>query len=343
MKLSRLKSLGTLPERFLERESSFLGKQQLYVFVYYTAVIVVGLLTNLVGLSGPQRDFNFWLNLGYIFVILLLFLGYIRHKLPLSGTLFGIIMVTQVSTSVEMVNCALAPDEYHLMLIVGNMVILAVNILFSLLAYLKYVPYILCTLSIAVYLVCIAITGNDSLGNFAGVFFAIFIVVCILGNKLVKNMRFLDNENSTLKKDEEELFGMLGQDKEQVMAYAELAQKNHEPGKTDALLELLGEDLQRNVITNVKEHISRKETEMLEMKELFPELTASEREICLLVLQDRKLNDICKILDKTESTVTSTRAHIRKKLDMKPSDNLRKVLLERVKLFSTQKHDNTGQ
>ena len=62
---------------------------------------------------------------------------------------------------------------------------------------------------------------------------------------------------------------------------------------------------------------------------LFPELTASGREVCRLILQDKKLGEICAILDKKESNINSTRMHIRRKLNMQPSDNLRKVLQER--------------
>ena len=93
---------------------------------------------------------------------------------------------------------------------------------------------------------------------------------------------------------------------------------------------MLGEDLQRNVIANVSEYLSIRETGMLEMETLFPELSVSEREVCRLILQGKQQSDICSILDKKESNISSTRTHIRRKLGMQPSDNLRKVLQERI-------------
>lgn len=331
MKKNRLiESLRLLPLSFLERETSFLGKQQLYVLVYYTAAIVVGLSVNLMGISGPQRDFNLWLNSGYILAAVFFFAGYMYHKFSLSLTLFGLIMVTQVTTSVEMLYCAFTPDKYHIMLIVGNTVLLAVNILFSLIAYLEYTPYMLCGMSMGTYIACVCITDNGILANFLGVFLVIFIVVCILGSRLVRNMRSLDKENISLKKDEAEFFDMLGLEKEQATAYIELAQKKHGFDRTGSLLNMLGEDLQRNVIANVREYLAAEETGILEMETLFPELSASEREVCRLILQDKKLGEICAILDKKENNINSTRVHIRKKLNMQPSDNLRKVLQERV-------------
>lgn len=319
-----------LPVALLKRETSFLGKQQLYVLVYYTAATLIGLCANLIGMSGPQKDFNLWLNLVFFIMVAMPFAGYILHRISLTAAISGVIMTTQVATSVEMLYCAFAPDEYHLMLIVGNTVLLAVNILFALIAYLAYIPYILCGISMGTYFACICITENGSLANFFLILLVIFITVSVLGSRLVKNIRLLDKENISLKKNEEEFFNMLGMKKEHVEAYMELAREKQGLDRTEALLGMLGEDLHRHVIANVKEYISAQEAGMLEMEKLFPELTASEREVCRLILQDKKLNDICAILGKKESNINSTRAHIRKKLNMQPSDNLRRILQERV-------------
>lgn len=331
MLYNRLKLLLTLPKRFRKRESSFLERQQHHAFFYYTLAIAVGLLTNLLGVSGPQKEFNFWLNLFFAVVMVALCSCYIKRKPSLPATMFGIIMITEVSTCVEMIGCALTPDSFHLMLIVGNMVILMANIFFSLLVYFKFTPYILCSLNIIVYTACIVITKDESLANFALVFFAIFIAVGILSGRLVKNIHFLKNENTTLKQDEAELLEMLGHNKKEIKVFIELAKNSRQSNKTATLLNMLGEDMQRKVIASVKEHIMRTEAELLDMERLFPELSASEREVCLLILQDKKLADICNILNRSEGTVTSTRTHIRRKLGMQPSDNLKKVLQERAK------------
>lgn len=184
--------------------------------------------------------------------------------------------------------------------------------------------------SIGTYVACMVITGERTLGNFLGVFLVIFIIVCILGSRLVKNMHSLNKENVSLKKDEAELFDMMGMTKEQVRVYVELARKKHDFNRVESLLGMLGEKLQRNILANVKEYLSLQEAGMLEMETLFPELSASEREVCLLILQGKHQGDICVILDKKEGNISSTRTHIRRKLGMQPSDNLRKVLQERV-------------
>lgn len=82
-----------LPSSLFDREKSFLGKQQLYVYVYYSAVIVLALTANLIGVSGPQKSINLIINSVYVFVIILFFIGYLYRRINLSTALFDIIMV----------------------------------------------------------------------------------------------------------------------------------------------------------------------------------------------------------------------------------------------------------
>ncbi|MCB6994855.1 hypothetical protein LI089_00685 [Alistipes communis] len=58
--------------------------------------------------------------------------------------------------------------------------------------------------------------------------------------------------------------------------------------------------------------------------QIFPELTPSEIEICRLVILGKGLKEVCRELSKVESNITSQRRHIRIKLGLQPSDNLKK-------------------
>lgn len=69
------------------------------------------------------------------------------------------------------------------------------------------------------------------------------------------------------------------------------------------------------------------------MAEAMPELSPSERKICLLILQGKKLGEICRTLDKTENNVNAHRSHIRSKLELKTSENLKEALEKRIELF----------
>ena len=84
------------------------------------------------------------------------------------------------------------------------------------------------------------------------------------------------------------------------------------------------------IINNVIEFMRMNETESERLKLLLPELTPSEIKICQLILRDKKLGEICSILNKSESNINTQRGNIRKKLGLQPTDNLQKALEKRV-------------
>lgn len=96
------------------------------------------------------------------------------------------------------------------------------------------------------------------------------------------------------------------------------------------MLDLLGEASQKNVIDNVMQYLQTRELSKQNIERVFPELSASEQEICYLILQNRKLSEICTLLNKSESNITTQRANIRKKFGMGSADNLKKVLEKRI-------------
>ena len=163
----------------------------------------------------------------------------------------------------------------------------------------------------------------------------VFITICFLGERLIRNSKALEQENTVLKQDEAELLDLLRLNKRQVKAYIEFSKKEA-PTTEDAerLLELVGERSQRNIINTVADYQTKKQTQMDRIAEALPELSPSEREICRLILQGKKLGEICGLLGKTENNVTAHRGHIRKKLGLSPQENLKEALEKRMKQFS---------
>lgn len=93
---------------------------------------------------------------------------------------------------------------------------------------------------------------------------------------------------------------------------------------------LLSESAQRHLVSNVRGYLLKQELDANHLETHFPELTQSELEIFRLIIEGKKLRDICTILDKSETNISSQRAHIRKKLGMQPIDTLVEVLKARI-------------
>lgn len=80
----------------------------------------------------------------------------------------------------------------------------------------------------------------------------------------------------------------------------------------------------------LRDYLKSRDTDLKLIDKAFPELTPSEKEICQLILQGRKIGDICAALGKTGTNVNSQRANMRRKLALRPSDNLLKALRQRI-------------
>lgn len=331
MSLSNLNWNKLLQSQFLEHENSLIGRQRLILFFYYNIAISLGLIANLLSLTGPQETFNFILNILYITLIFSFFIAYIYRKVQLTTALVLVTCTAQVVTSAEMIHASLNPTEYNRMLIVANMALLATNVLFSLVAYLKYNASVLCFVSLLTYWTCTLLTHDESMVNFGLVFSLSFILFALMGQKIVENYHQIHEENLLLKKDEIELLHVLRLDKEQIRTYIQLARKEHSISQTASLLKMMDEKKQQNIINNIQNYLNERNTQLNDIKKALPELTPSEIEICRLILQGKKLGEICSILNKSESNINSQRAHIRKKLNMHPSENLLAVLEKRMR------------
>lgn len=217
-------------------------------------------------------------------------------------------------------------------LIVGNLVLSAILVMLSVVAYMRFLPVLLSLFCMGTYTICTLITSSPSLKNFYILLVLVFFVICILGERLINAVRKLELENKNLKQDEAELLHILRINKQQVKAYIEFSKKEQPDSEdTERFLELIGERSQRNIINTVSSYITEKQTEIDLIAKAFPELSASEHEICRLVLQGKKLGEICEILGKTENNVTAHRGHIRKKLGLTSQENLKKALESRMK------------
>lgn len=158
---------------------------------------------------------------------------------------------------------------------------------------------------------------NDLLGEIRafGVIYLLFIFVVIFNMDIISvNLR----QPKILKAQERKALEMLGN------------LKDTDRDKVHALIERLSHEQKRNIRLRVSEYMRQEELENLAYDEICPDLTSSEKEICKLILQNKSLKQICAILGKTESNITSQRAHIRKKLGMTRREELHRVLTQKM-------------
>lgn len=326
---TKLRRLGF---SLLKRESNYLDRQRQWLLVCFAVMLSLGILSNILGLSGAFDPFFTASNIVFLIVVVSSFAAYLLGKIGVVRGIALLAVATQVFIGMDILYSAFVPTlKDNTMVILINMLILAGNMFFSLAAYQARLTRWLVAIALGVYLVCVVVTGNESLRNYFFMMLLILLFISVLSLGIARNGEYLVNANKILQREEEELLQVLRINKKQIKAYVALAKERHDVKLTEHLLDLLGEASQKNVIDNVLQYIQTRELSKQNLERVFPELSSSEREICYLILQNKKLSEIGILLNKTESNITTQRGNIRKKLGMNPSDNLQKVLEKRIR------------
>lgn len=313
------------------KEPTLIGRQRVGLLVFcYIPIMMLGVLANFLGLTEPSATFFKYTHSVCIVAAVIYFWLYYKSKISITICLASFTIIGQIIISIEMIYCALRPTPYYTMLILANTVLLALNTTVSLAAYMKKDTLILGTATIGVYVACAFISNDSLLKSFIIVFAIAFFFVSLVGMGLARVSSRLEKENEQLKKEETELLHILRLNKDEVRAFADLSVKQHTTDGTKVLLGRFDKKSRINLLNNVEEYLNNRNTELFNLEKVFPEFTPSERKICRLILQGKKLGEICMALGKSESNISSQRTNMRRKLGLQPADNLQLKLQERL-------------
>lgn len=323
--------LLTYPYRKLNsRLNSVIDRQRLTLLMFcYLPIMLLGVAANFLGLTQPSATFFTYTHSVCILTAATFFILFCKNKINIATCLSCFTIVGQCILTIEMTYCALQNTHYYELLILANMVLLALNTLVSVAGYLKYTTMILCFMTIGTFIVCSFLTGDKLLQSFIPVFILAFVFVGIVGLWITKNTKMIEDENEQMKEYENGMLDILHMQKGDVKTLLSLAAERLSYDGTKVLLERLSVGSRQNFLDNVAEYLRNKHTDLETIKSKFPEFTPSERDICRLMLQGKKLTNISIILGKSESNVSSQRANMRKKLGLKPDENLLVTLQKR--------------
>lgn len=313
------------------KEKSLLNQRRQRLAVWYVSILVLGALSDLLELSGSFDIFYKFTNSILLLLTLLWSTCYIVKKMSILRTVSLLSSTTQVLISIDTVYCAFTPAVPHTqMVILVNILILTANTMFSVATYQGITILTNVVISIVTFFVCMLFTNGHDFQQYAVMVLLVFAYIGILGLHIARISEQLQDENETIKQEEEELMHVLRLNKEQLKLYIELAKKEQSEDETLLILNKFSEKTQKYVVDNVMKYVKAQATTSKQIEESFPELSSSERDIVQLILRGYKLGSICTMLNKSESNINTQRANIRRKLRLQSADNLNDALQKRM-------------
>jgi len=334
-KLFKIPFLQSLCHYLDNKEHTLVNRHKAYVLTFYTFLMIF--------VSIPGFTTTLLLNwniaipiFGYTFIIVIatsLFL-YFKNKLSVSKALLINMLASQTVLSSQMVVLSFYFNDYDQSMksvFPLYLVPMYINITLSIVAFQKKCGLYMALISSATLIFFAIITQDELfLGLTPGSVF-MFLVIGLLGNRVVRVTEIIDKENIKLKEDEYRLFNILKLKKQKVMEYVELAETDPDKIDTKTLFDFFDDKSKNNIVESVKKYLAAKNVQKVNISYQLPDLTQSELEVARLIVLGKKQGDICSLLNKTDSNISTVRHNIRKKLNLNANDDLYEALKLRLK------------
>ena len=140
------------------------------------------------------------------------------------------------------------PDNFlHLILI--NQVTSLLAVMFLVICFVKYTPFIVAAISLTAYGIVAAYLREPFLTNVFVFFVAVQFLFCVLGEMLRRNVQHVQTENTDLHHRETALMHAVRLNQQEIEAYLRMSNSDHSsPQDTDRLFRMLRPKSQCNLI-----------------------------------------------------------------------------------------------
>lgn len=317
----------------MKEKKYIIENQRELIFSYLSIGCVIGIILFFIaGGSDENKSFFFIINSIHIGFIATLFFLHYFNKISTVAAITTFALISQIEISIECIIMAMENTPFSISLILGNITLIGLLLIFMVISYIPHIPAIITVISTLTYSYCIYITQNETLTEVALPIFVAFVVVSLMSRHLTKNISNMQKENIRYEIEQETILGFLNMDKQQVFRFIEIMKsKGLTMSQTEEVLELLGKETREKIESGVKMMIQNKEQNIEYLKQHAKTLTPSELSVCELILDNKNISAISAITGKSVSNITSTRSHIRNKLNLKKDENLREALLRITK------------
>lgn len=313
------------------RESTIIGRQRL---VFFLAVSVMSIVLTLSSFAlHPKTPALTFVDVSTVIITALLMFLYFKDKINIRLSITAVFILLQLELSAQKITFATigTPEANALILQASFLSLLLITL--SLVCFLKYSPTIISVISIFTYMLCLTIDSNVVLKTFLPVYLVVLIGAIFYDLFTVRAVMNMEVENTNLRQEIMEFFYATGLDEESM---SDIARISRESGKSEGMRELLSRmdpSIRARLVGGLSAIRQEEDASRKSIMAAFPMLTPAQVTICQLILQDKKLAEICKITGKSEGNITSQRSRIRSILELGPDDVLKDVLSERLKSY----------
>lgn len=291
------------------------------------SVVLPGVPMHIVGLIGrcdtPLHIISALLWVATIVVLVL----YLLHRMPLKTaiSIFGIL--AQLTESARIVYITVERHVGYEDAVLFNQIISLALIIYLVLAAVRHMPTVIALMSIGTIVFAYLYTDGGVNRQIVAVFIFVEIFTCVLGEMIRRGIRGMLKENADYNSTLNNLLATFHMTKTELLAYIQLGRGGMQDKDITHFFDHLDERTEANLIKAVKQRVAQRRMQHADISAVLPTLTPTEQEVCRLIIGGKTILEIAAILNKTPNNISTVRIHIRKKLGLATTDDLRETLL----------------
>lgn len=316
--------------RFLDHRSSN-WQQRLCLIIFLTlclTVIVAGVPMHIMGIVGRSSGILYAISALMWLMTVVLFVLYMTRRMSLKIAISTFGLLIQLTGSARIVYMAIERPEGFDQTILFNQIISLALIIYLVMAAVRHMPTILAIMSIATIISAYLYTDGEINRQIVVIFVIVEIFTCILGEMIRRGIRSMQRENADYHTTINRVLATFHMTKTELLAYIQLGRGEQSDKDITDFFDRLDERTEANLIRAVEQRMAHRRMQHANISSVLPSLTPTEQEVCRLIIGGKTIYEIASILNKTPNNISSVRIHIRKKLGLATSDDLREVLMK---------------
>lgn len=311
------------------RAENSIERHQIIVYLLHSSIVVSVIMMHLSGLGGSHDILPRSMSVIHLTTCLIALSLYLSRKISVPVAFSLVAIVAQLSIVGRFVYFIQTKPENFLNLILINQMTSLLAVVFLVMCFVRYTPFVITVISLVTYGVSAAYLKDPNLWSLFGFFLAIEILFCVLGELLHHNVSNVQKENANLHQRDTALMHAVRLNEREIEAYLRISNTDQlSPEDTDRLFSMLKPKSQHNLVNAMRQHLKNHLMDDNNIARIFPILTKTEVDVCNLILQGKTMTEIGQLLDKTDKNVGVVRTHIRSKLNVPQDENLKKYLIE---------------
>ena len=316
--------------RFLDHRSKN-WQQRLCLIIFLTlslTVIVAGVPMHIMGIVGRSSGILYAISALMWLMTVVLFVLYMTRRMSLKIAISTFGLLIQLTGSARIVYMAIERPEGFDQTILFNQIISLALIIYLVMAVVRHIPTIISTISIATIVFAYLYTDGGFNKQIVVIFIVVEMFTCVLGEMIRRGIRGMQCENADYNTTINRVLATFHMTKTELLAYLQLGRGEQSDKDITDFFDRLDERTEANLIRAVEQRMAHRRMQHANISSVLPTLTPTEQEVCRLIIGGNTIYEIASILNKTPNNISSVRIHIRKKLGLAKSDDLREVLMK---------------